>query len=403
MFVVDGLVGLAPVTLFGVAVLVGGVGVGAVLRQADDHIGVLLVELVKPRIVLFQLPQIPAEIQVVTADVRQLDKGVVHIQHKGVGHRRGAGGVQLVAQVVENPVVLHHIGGHTARGRDLVGQPPADDGRVVVVLHDQLGHLADRVGPAVFHVFGDVGDFGPDDQAVLVAQVVEVLGVLIVCQAHGVGAHLAQQGHVLLVLGVSQCTAQTLAVLVAGCAAEPVDPAVEQKALVRVKPDGTAAVPDADAVATVQAGRDGVEVRVLDAVPQVDVFQREHSARVAVFDRGGEGLPGGKKGNTRGLARDPGFHRDGGGAGVEVHGRRHLEPRAAVIIERKVCGGHGDQVHRPVQPTVKGEVGFLGVDGVILAVVHEHSQQVVPGAQRGGQFHPEGRIPARMPGQLPAV
>ena len=403
MFVVDGLVGLAPVTLFGAAVLVGGVGVGAVFRQTDDHIGVLLVELVKPRIVLFEFAEIPAEIQVVAADVGHLDKGVVHIQHKGMGHRRGAGGVQLVAEVVEQLVVLYHVGGHATRGRDLVGQPPADDGRVVVVLHDQLGHLADRVGPTVFHVFGDIRNFRPDDQAVLVAQVVEVLGVLIVCQAHGVGAHLAQQGHVLLVLGVSQCTAQTLAVLVASCAAEPVDPAVEQKALVRVKPNGSAAVPGADAVAAVQAGRDGVEVRVLDAVPQVDVFQREHGAGVAVFDRDGEGLSGGGKRNARGLARDPGFHRDGGGAGFEVHGRRHLEPRAAAVIQGKVRSGHRDQTHRPVQPAVKGEVGLLGVDGVILAVVHEDSQQVVPGAQRGGQLHPEGGIPALVPGQLLAV
>ena len=112
---------------------------------------------------------------------------------------------------------------------------------MIVILDYQVGHLVEGVLAAVLHVFGDVGNFSPDDQAVLVAEVVEVLGVLVVGQAHGVGAHLAQKRHVLLVLSIGQRVAQALAVLVAGRTAEPVDPAVEQKALVRVKPDGAAA------------------------------------------------------------------------------------------------------------------------------------------------------------------
>ena len=57
---VDCLVALAPVALVRAAVLVGGVGVGAVLRKADDDIGVRGVESVKKFIVLLQLSQIPS-------------------------------------------------------------------------------------------------------------------------------------------------------------------------------------------------------------------------------------------------------------------------------------------------------------------------------------------------------
>ena len=98
---------------------------------------------------------------------------------------------------------------------------------MIVILDYQVGHLVEGVLAAVLHVFGDVGNFSPDDQAVLVAQVVEVLGVLIVCQAHGVGAHLAQKRHVLLVLSIGQRVAQTLAVLVAGRTAQAIGATIE--------------------------------------------------------------------------------------------------------------------------------------------------------------------------------
>ena len=145
-----------------------------------------------------------------------------------------------MAQIVQQTVVLHQILADTASGRDLVGQAPAHDGRVVIVLHDQLGHLAESVLPALGHVLGDVGDLGPDDHAVFVAQIVEIPAVLVVGQAHGVGAHLPQKGHVLVVLPIGQGAAQALAVLVAGRAAQAIGPAVEQEPTFRVKADGAA-------------------------------------------------------------------------------------------------------------------------------------------------------------------
>ena len=61
-----------------------------------------------------------------------------------------------------------------------------------------------------------------------------------------------------------------------------------------------------------------------------------------------------------------------------------------------------DEVHIPVQSTVKGKVSLLGIDGVVFGIVHRHAEQVCI-RQRVGNIHMEGGIPARMPGQLPTI
>ena len=84
---VNRLVALAPVAFLGVAVLIGGVGGGAVFRKADDGVGVCGMEGIKKFVVLFQLAQIPAVVQVIAADIRQEYQRVFWLQHKSVCHR----------------------------------------------------------------------------------------------------------------------------------------------------------------------------------------------------------------------------------------------------------------------------------------------------------------------------
>ena len=91
-----------------------------------------------------------------------------------------------MAQLVEHPMVIQHICLVLGGDGDLVGNAPADDAGVVVVLVDELLHLADGVGAAIGQVLGDVGDLSPDHHAVLVTEVVEVLVVLVVGQSDGV-------------------------------------------------------------------------------------------------------------------------------------------------------------------------------------------------------------------------
>ena len=97
VLMVDGLVALGPVTALRVGALVRRVRVRAKLRQTDDPVGVVLVERVKKFVVLLQFAQVPAVIEIIAANIRQLHKRVVGVEHEHMGHRRGAGSVQFVA------------------------------------------------------------------------------------------------------------------------------------------------------------------------------------------------------------------------------------------------------------------------------------------------------------------
>ena len=158
-----------------------------------------------------------------------------------MSHGGGAGLVHAVAQVIENTVVLHQILGGSAGGGYLIAQAPANDRRMVIALGHQLPHLIDGVLPSIRHVLCDVGDFRPDDDAILVAKVIEFLCVLIVGKAHRVGTDFTDNVHVLPMFIEGKRITKTLPVLMAADTPQRVHSAVEQKALVRVKADGAAA------------------------------------------------------------------------------------------------------------------------------------------------------------------
>ena len=141
MLVIKGLVALRPVPLLRAGALIGRIGVRAILGQAYWPIGMLCVEFIKELVVLLHLPQIPPIIEVVAGHIRKGHQRVVRVEHKSVGHSRGTGGIQLVAQVIELPVCLHQFLGDAPCHRDLVGQAPAENGRVVIALGHQLLHL----------------------------------------------------------------------------------------------------------------------------------------------------------------------------------------------------------------------------------------------------------------------
>ena len=78
---------------------------------------------------------------------------------------------------------------------------------------------------------------------------------------------------------------------------------------------------------------------------------------------------------------------------IQIHHRRDPDARRAAVTQRKVGGRHHDEVHIPVQTAVEGEIRFLGVDGVVVAVVHRNDQQVFR-FEMSGKVDPEGGIPA---------
>ena len=75
----------------------------------------------------------------------------------------------------------------------------------------------------------------------MITQVIKILVVLVVGQTDGVGAHLPNNGYVLLVHRRSQGVARARPVLVPGYAPQGIGPAVEEEAFLGVNAEGAAA------------------------------------------------------------------------------------------------------------------------------------------------------------------
>ena len=276
---------------------------------------------------------------------------------------------------------------------------------MVVVLQHQFFHLAQRVGGGFGHMLGDVGNLCPRDKTVFVAEVIEVLRVLVVGKAHGVGAHIPQNLHILLMLSGGQRIADPCAILMPRRAHKADISAVEPEACIRLERDFATAEVYRHRVTVGQRGSYTVQIRVRHAVPQVDVFHVEHGHSLAALHGGGllpDTLDGKQNLGAVGGVLTGGFHRDGGTVQVVRHLRRHAQGGRAVVIQRKVTVRYNKDMYIAVQPAIEGKVRFLRVDRAVGAVVHRDSQRVLR-SQRGGQVDAEGGIAARVARQLLVV
>ena len=226
-------------------------------------------------------------------------------------------------------------------------------------------------------MLGNVGDLRPDDHAGLVAEVVEVLVVLIVGKADRVRAKLLDQLHVLVVHLAGDGIAQRLAILMAGNAMQRIVASVEEEALLRVNVKAAHAEALAYLVLHIavqhEANHAGVEIRVAHAVPEVGVFQRDRG----VIALAGQYLAAcGVENAELDLAVALGQGLDLDVSVRAVDGRGDLHTAAAQMAERDVVLVDDDQRDVAVDAAVKGEVRLLGVDTVVLAVVDVDSQLV---------------------------
>ena len=328
---------------------------------------------IKKVIVLIQLTQIPAKIQVVAVHIGNFQNRAGDFQHKDVRHRGQAGGVELVRQIIEGAVVFQQLLVHRAGGGNFVGQSPNGNAGVVVVLHDEFFHLGQRVGAPVVHVHRDVGDFRPDDKTLFVAQVIECLRVLVVGKADGVGAHFQNQRHIFFHHLAGDGNAHALAVLMAGDTAQGIGVAVQNEALLRVNLKLAAAEAGGLGLAIVQPRSYGVEIRVIKTVPQAGVLQREHGFGGAVLDGGARLLAIQREVDVLRADNERLNSHLTAVLGKVSHNGRDLDGHSAVFGKGKVCSGHNMQRYIAVNAAVEGEVGLLGVDGVVVAVVHIHA------------------------------
>lgn len=416
-----------------------GVGACAVFGDADGaghwaggDFGVELVDL-GPVVVGIDVPAVVAVEGDCVGDVVEfVGRAAV------VGEDDGARGVEGFGEVVELP----REGGAfvvCAAHPEFVGNSPDDDGGVIEVLLDHLAELLLDVGGELLSVRDAVyqRDFGPDEEAVFVAEGVGVLGVRVVGEADAAGAHFEDEVEILLVIFARDGPAFVFAVLMAVGAAEGVFLVVEDEALVGIEFDGAEAEGLGDGigddliwgVAVESFDGDGVEVRRRGAagamaIPEdgaidVDVVGdftfpialvegpawcgcgggcRGDLFAVGVVNGGADdGVPGLKRavaklggdaddgtlGSDIGLEEvDAGRGIVGGidGAGIE---REEMDVPVYAPENREIAGNRGDV----------GEFGVVGADG----------DDVFAGLERGGGVEAECSEGAAVLAELGAV
>ena len=273
---------------------------------------------------------------------------------------------------------------------------------MIVVLLNQLFHLADGVFPTVGHMLADVRDFRPDDHAVFVAQIIEILIVLIVRQTDGVAAQLTDERHVLVVHLAGDGVADALAILMAGYAVQGIGLVVEEETLLRVGAERADAERNLqfvghDAV-ILQLDAAGVEIRIFHAVPAVRLFDADDGIKPRAR---ADGLSlGVDERDAHFAAGDAALHADIGR--IAVRRGRHADTAGAEIVQREMNLVDDQQTNRTINAAVEGEIRLLGIDAVVFAVVGDDDEVICFGKQRRN-VHAERGIAAVMDADFPAV
>ena len=278
---------------------------------------------------------------------------------------------------------------------------------MVVVLNDQLHHLGNGIVPSAGHMIGNVGDFRPNHQTGFIAQVIEILIMLVVRQTDGGEAAFQDQINIFFVMLRQQRIAQSPPVLMAGNTPQGITFSVEDKTLFGVNFKGTAAKAGGDSIQNFpifqQLCGHGVQIGILSAVPEAGVlnpeigfqttFKGADDLTVFVFQAVADTLaflP----------ILHPGLHSHFGIAAL--HNRCDLDARGAVIIQLKMAFGHTDQIYVPVQAAIEGKVCHLRINAVIGRIVHQNGQHVFI-TQILSQIHSPGGETAVMMGKVFAV
>ena len=312
--------------------------------------------------------------------------------------------IRLVRQRVQIAQILQKIRAPSADG-DLVRDAPKADGRVVVILHDQLFQLA----AAVFVRCG-VGvhrrnkrDFCPHHKARTVARIIKILAVLIMRKAHRICPHLADERNIRLVLLLCQCVALAQTILMARYPAQRREHTVEEKALLRIDRIRAHAKVRAYGVQHfVVHGEQrlgAVQIRILHALPQVHVLD----AHLGI-GAGGRRAHRACHDLAHRVANDKfnalpvcgiGYKRRKRNNGIAaIHRGGYIKAAAAKIIQIEPGILRHDQIDAAVQSAIKCKIGHLRIHIIARAVVHPDGKQVFTIPQHIRHFGAEQRIAA---------
>ena len=209
--------------------------------------------------------------------------------------------------------------------------------------------------------------------------------MLIVCQTDGVGTQFLDDLCVLIVVLHGQGVALVQLILMAGDTAQRGGLAVDGEAAVRGNGVAAHAYVGVDLVkglvVALQTCHHGVEVRLVHA-PQLSVRDVNRNGRIVRRTNSGSHfasvgvLDAVHHGKAVVGVGDEALDFKGSAAVCGGLGGDH-DAGAAVVVQIKVCVGHADQVHAPVQSAVEGKVRRCGVHGGGVLVADLDGQLVV--------------------------
>ena len=197
--------------------------------------------------------------------------------------------------------------------------------------------------------------------------------MLVVRQAHRVGAHVADDLHILLMLGRGEGIAKPGAVLMARRSDQTDGFAVEPKAGVGPELDFAAAEPHGHGVPARQGRCRIVQIRVGHAVPQVNRVQCEHGYCLAALYGSSlfaDTLHGEQHLGVVGGVFAERLHGDLGTGKIVCHLGCHAQGGRTVVVQRKMAVGHNQHMYIAVNAAVEGEIRLLRVDRAVDAVVN---------------------------------
>ena len=107
MFMVDTLIRLCIIGAFRVFTLEFWVGVCSIFSKTYTSVRELCMILIKERIILIQFSQVPAEVQVIRANIGKVYYWTLLLKHKCMGHSSEPCFIERMAYIVENTMILH--------------------------------------------------------------------------------------------------------------------------------------------------------------------------------------------------------------------------------------------------------------------------------------------------------
>ena len=255
---------------------------------------------------------------------------------------------------------------------------------MVVALCDQFSHLIESVLSSTAHMHCYIRDLCPYNYAVFVAQVVEFLRVLIVGEPERVRSEFPDYVHIRSVIFRSQRVASSLEILMSGDAAQRVASAVEEESFSGIKLIYPASESCGYLISAAESCRRSVEIRITESVPQTDIFYQELGCgmtflrryRLPEFNRIPFGVDPGQR-HLNAVRVLPRLYGHNSRLFLKIRHRRDLYSECSVFYKFKVFCRYRDEVHIAVQSAVESEICFLGINGIVVAVVNGYCKCVL--------------------------